>query len=271
MVRSSMRIATRLVGPGPGVRRDWARGVRAGHLNYLVIDRFVRKGMVALDVGASNGTFSVRMLQLVGRKGRVYAIEPHPGNELALERLSRRYRRFAYFAVGASDADGVGILTTPIHEGTPHTGLSSLQSVAQPGDASSVEVPLRRIDDLLSHERDSVSFLKIDIEGHELSALAGARRVLERRPTTLIEVEQRHHTAPISRVFGAFRELGYDGWALFERGLRPIEAFDVHRDQERFLTGGFQDVMPRSYVNDFLFIGRGRTPPGDLIDPTGPP
>ena len=97
--------------------------------------------------------------------------------------------------------------------------------------------------------------------------MAGARRMLESRPTTLIEIEQRHHASPIAAVFDEFREIGYDGWALFEHGLCPIEAFDVRRDQERFLTDGFQDAMPRAYVNDFLFMADGLRPPAELMSP----
>jgi FkbM family methyltransferase len=257
-----------LVGPGFGVRRYWARGVRAGFLNYRVIDQLVCRGMAVIDVGANSGTFSTRMLQLVGRKGHVYAIEPYPGHEEALQRIAKHNSHFTYFLVGASDTDGVGTLATPIHDGTPHTGLSSFSSVS-PGTAStSLQVPIRRIDDLLSGERTDVGFVKIDVEGSELAVLAGARRVFETRPTTLIEIEQRHHASPIAGIFDHFREMGYDGWALFEHGLRPVEAFDVHRDQERFLTDQFQDAMPRSYVNDFLFMAHGLRPPVDLLDPT---
>jgi FkbM family methyltransferase len=260
-------LARRLIGPGFGIRRNWARGVAAGFVNYRVIDRLIRPGMVVMDVGASTGTFSARMLQLVGREGRVYAIEPHPDNEPALELIARHNRQFTYFLVGASDADGVGTLVTPTHGGTPHRGLSSFQSTMGGSGAASVDVPLRRIDDLISSESRPVAFVKIDVEGYELAVLAGARRMLESRPTTLIEIEQRHHESPIAAVFDEFRETGYKGWALFQHGLRPIEAFDVRRDQERFVTDDFQDAMPRSYVNDFLFMAHGLRPPAELMDP----
>ena len=256
-------LAKRLLGPGPGIRRDWRRGVRAGLVDRRVIDRLVRPGMVAVDVGASNGTFSVRMLQLVGRSGHVYAVEPHPGNASALMQLERRYRRFRYLPVAASDVNGAGTLVTPLHDGVAHTGLSSLAHDAPTGTA--VHVPLRRLDDLLAEERRPVGFVKVDVEGHERAVLAGATRTLQSRPPILVEIEQRHQADPIAAVFDDMRALGYDGWALFEHGLRPLSEFDVARDQERFLTGGFQDTMPRSYVNNFLFMALGATPPPELM------
>lgn len=256
-------LAKRLLGPGPGIRRDWRRGVRAGLVNHRVIDRFVRPGMVAVDVGASNGTFSVRMLQLVGRSGHVYAVEPHAGNAPALTQIERRYRHFRYLPVAASDVNSTGTLVTPMHDGIAHPGLSSLAHDAPAGAA--VDVPLRRLDDLLAEEGLPVGFVKVDVEGHERAVLAGAARTLQARPPILVEIEQRHHADPIAAVFDDMQALGYDGWALFERGLRPLSDFDVARDQERFLTGGFQDAMPRSYVNDFLFMARGTAPPPDLM------
>jgi FkbM family methyltransferase len=264
--RRLRQLARGLIGPGLGVRRQWTRGVRAGFVNYRVIDRLVRPGMVAVDVGASTGTFSMRMLQLVGHTGHVYAIEPHPCYEQSLALIRRHNPHFTYFLVGASDQEGLGKLMTPTHEGTPHRGLSSFRSASNRGGAVLLEVPLKRIDDLIG-ERTPVAFVKIDVEGYELAVLAGARRMFESRPTTLIEIEQRHHASPITEVFDEFRKMGYEGWALFERGLRPIDAFDIGRDQERFLTDDFQDFMPRLYVNDFLFMENGACPPTELMDP----
>ena len=57
---------------------------------------------------------------------------------------------------------------TPVHDRTPHRGLSSFQSTLRGNGAAAVEVPLRRIDDLISRERTPVAFVKIDVEGHEL-------------------------------------------------------------------------------------------------------
>ena len=58
------------------------------------------------------------------------------------------------------------------------------------------------------------------------------------------------------------------GWAAFPGGLRPLESFDLQRDQLAFLQPPPSgELMPPGYVHNFLFMASGREL-GALIDPT---
>src|SRR4051794_596798 len=45
---------------------------------HLALERLLKPGMVALDVGANLGEMALHMGALVGKEGRVYAFEPAP-------------------------------------------------------------------------------------------------------------------------------------------------------------------------------------------------
>lgn len=58
---------------------------------------------------------------------------------------------------------------------------------------------------------------------------------------------------------------GYAGWPLFADGARPLAAFDVERDQLAIIRRDpCRELMPPEYVNDFLFLPAGVSPPREL-------
>jgi hypothetical protein len=101
-----------------------------------------------------------------------------------------------------------------------------------------------------SFELAGLALMKMDVEGAEADVMRGALRTLERdRPLLLIEIEQRHHSRPISEVFALLNELGYDSQFLDADGrIRPIRDFVLERDQR------VQDLEHGSgvYINNFF-------------------
>src|SRR5690606_35789053 len=76
----------------PGIHRSLLRrGSRAHEQRYL-LEKTLRSGMRALDLGANIGYYTVMMSKLVGERGRVYAVEPHPENFALLEQNIRLNR-----------------------------------------------------------------------------------------------------------------------------------------------------------------------------------
>lgn len=138
----------------------------------------VRPGSVVYDVGANAGFFTLLASRLAGKDGRVVAFEPLPQN---LEVLREHVR--------LNDAGNVAILPLAVaaHEGRArfHSRASpSMGSLAQDGE---LEVPAESLDRLVaSGQLPPPDFIKMDIEGGEAGALAGARDVLQRSGLTLL-------------------------------------------------------------------------------------
>ena len=112
-----------------------------------------------------------------------------------------------------------------------------------------LEVPTRTLD---SFGLSDVGFLKIDVEGHELALLAGARRTIESsRPVVFVESESRHAVgAPANVIDLMMRGHGYRRAAFLCDGkILDIASFDVGRDQLQWLP----DVANSAYVSNFVF------------------
>jgi len=90
---------------------------------------------------------------------------------------------------------------------------------------TSLEVPCERLDDVYS---GVTSFIKIDVEGHELQVLEGAKETIKKHmPTILIELHDFNDSME-EHVF--LKDLGYD-----DPTERP-EAMFLYRAKENFST-----------------------------------
>ncbi|OBJ54183.1 FkbM family methyltransferase [Mycobacterium sp. 1423905.2] len=252
--RPAMAAATELL---------WRRR-RPHDLALAVADHFTTDGATVVDVGASWGLFTYHLAHRVGKAGRVYSFEPHPDNAPMLRRLAASRAGVHFRQVAVSDTAGSAELIVPQHHNRQVTAQSSLAHGfdGQGVGVRRLHVPTVRLDDEIGADTD-VDFVKIDVEGHELSVLRGGSSLLRRcRPTILIEIEQRHLEVPIHDVFDAIQDLGYHLFSITGSALRPIAQFDVERDQMSMVTSGqfHPFAMPPDYVHDFCAV---RTP--DLV------
>lgn len=145
-------------------------------------------GAVCYDIGGHRGFMSGVMSRSGARV--VYCFEPNPVNIARIEDLislnpDARIRLIPA-AVGASD--GIAGFSLMSEESMGKVSTSSFQAGAP--EAQRIEVEMRSLDSLVG---DGVieppSLIKIDIEGAEAMALAGAGNVImEHRPRLLIEV-----------------------------------------------------------------------------------
>ena len=161
------------------------------------VAKFVLPGMAVVDVGANAGLYTVIAAKRVGPSGRVIAFEPSP-RELGQLRTHLRLNRCANVTieeVALGEASGQGdLLIIDGHE----TGSNSFHLAD--GDAAGarpLRVAIRTLDDYYGQGQLSrIDFIKIDIEGAELSALRGATRVFrELQPVLLCEICRGAHGA----------------------------------------------------------------------------
>lgn len=138
---------------------------------------FVQKGDVVLDCGANVGVFVRSALDAGAAK--IIAIEPAPEN---LECLRRNFGQevragvVVIYPKGVWDKDD--ILTLRVD---PTNSAADSVVLHPAGAQSGVQVPLTTIDKLVSElQLSKVNFIKMDIEGAEPQALAGARETLAR-------------------------------------------------------------------------------------------
>lgn len=188
----------------------------------LFCARNLRPGMVAVDVGANFGYYSVMFAEFVGSAGRLLAVEPNPRaadllrRTLNLNGFSQR-ATVAEAALGERDDERLRLYV-------PHTEPKNALVVspgyhADPRDGTVVEVPSSNLDRLCAG-LDRVDFIKIDAEGSEERIFAGMAGVLERhRPMIVMELNvARYQDAPgflarLTATYGSLYSIGFDGFA----------------------------------------------------------
>lgn len=184
---------------------------------------FLRPGMTVLDVGAHHGLYTLLASKCVGRSGRVIAFEPSSRERRRLARHLRLNRcgnvEVRPFALG----DHAGEEDLYLVEGV-HDWCNSLRVPNIEERTSKVRVEVRRLDDVLEGMSwPRVDFIKLDVEGAELSFLYGARWMLrgEVRPAILVEVQD-VRTAPwgyaAREIVRFLAEAGYSWFALADDG-----------------------------------------------------
>jgi len=209
------------------------------------LKRFVRQGATVVDIGAHKGIYTHWLRRLVGHSGAVLAFEPQPLLHRYLEAgLSTSwYRNVTLSDIALSDRAGTAQLTIPVVSGQRQIAWASLECSQGEG----VAVRTAALDDQVGGR--PISFVKCDVEGHELKVLRGSSRILaEQRPVWLVEVEHRHAGNAVADVLSLFDDAGYDAKFLTRSGEVASVPTD-HRNPEQLNA-----VEPSRYVNNFFFV-----------------
>jgi len=168
-------------------------------------DRRLRSGDLIVDCGANVGVFCLYAARVVGPRGRVIAIEPEPNNLHILER-NIRLNNLTWchiVPVGLWDRRGTADLFSGPDSGS-HTMIEK--------NTSSVRVPVDTLPNILDNLGiGAVKFIKMDIEGAEIRAIAGMTDFLEHhRPPLAIESFHRVNGQPTHQILGpVFWKIGY--------------------------------------------------------------
>jgi FkbM family methyltransferase len=165
-----------------------------------------------LDVGACHGLFSLVFTQ--GRpETRALAVEPSP---LAYDILKGNIQRNAGAQITAVQAAvGAGGGRVRMRRVWHH-----FEAAPSTEESDTISVPLRTLDDIREELAFRPDVMKVDVEGYEIFALQGARRILaEDRPLLFLEV----HAQQLQELGGSMREL----WDLLaEVGYRAMDLRD---------------------------------------------
>lgn len=199
------------------VGRERRRGERELHLVPWLAD----PQRVSVDAGANRGVWT-EVLRRHSRK--VCAFEPNPKMFAELRRCARP--EVAAYPFALSDRNGAAELLVPRNDrGFSNQGASLSAARIGEGRFASVAVETRRLDDL---GLGAVGFIKVDVEGHELEVLEGARDTLRRdRPTLVVEIEERYHASGIGELLRAICDFGYVALCLQRGRLRPVCDLDL--------------------------------------------
>jgi FkbM family methyltransferase len=150
---------------------------------YALLDRILRGGDWALDIGANVGHYTLRMAELAGAAGRVIALEPIPDTFALLTENVRHsgHANVSLLNCAASERTAVVGMEIPRFP----DGLENYYQAHVVSGAAGLSILALSIDSLAL---PAVRLVKIDAEGHEFPVLQGMRRLVERdHPVLIVE------------------------------------------------------------------------------------
>ncbi len=199
-------VARVISGPMKGLRWRVGASVHGCWLGTYEIEeqrffeRTVKPGMVAWDLGANAGAYTLLLARLVGPTGAVYAFEPFPKNCVALlEHLAlNKFDNVTVISAAASEQDGL----LGFHV-SPSDSMGALQD-----KWAGLMVPAMSVDGILrDHKLSFPDILKMDVEGAEADVLRGATELLSARRTLwVVSLHGGEQADVCERIF---RERGY--------------------------------------------------------------
>lgn len=234
----------------PVVVKDWWRGMQislprsgsAAHIYYRTLSSAAKvrtlteqlgDGMIAFDIGAHIGEYTLIMAALVRASGHVYAFEPQ-------KNLAKTIRGNA----AANRLDNITVFESAVGSGCGEVPFSSNPGsmagwiVANAQTAARAEtVSCVSVDQFVAgNSLTQLDFIKLDAAGNEVAALQGAAGTLSRMSPTIMcqlyhpqVVRERHGCRP-EQIPEILKDHGYDLWLMNEGDADWKRHFDSPRE-----------------------------------------
>lgn len=196
------------------------------------VSRFLEDGMVAIDIGANLGLYSLSMSRSVGGAGHVYAYEPGRANRRHMENSIRlnAATNLTVSACALSDTEKKGWL----HIASSGEFNALVDAGTESESTEAVEVTTLDAQSRLFHWQ-RIDFVKIDAEGQEARILVGGRDFFTRfSPLVMYEIKEGHvynlSTRWMFELIGyrSYRLIGDASFLVPLRADEPLDGYELN-------------------------------------------
>jgi FkbM family methyltransferase len=158
-----------------------------------IIRRTVKHDACCIDVGALRGAF-VDVMLAHAPEGRILAFEPVPDLFAELERKYVDVENVLLYPYAVSDTSGTSSFAHVVSN-PAYSGLRKRVYDRAEEEVAQISVKTARLDDFVDRSQ-SVPFIKIDVEGAELSVMRGGAETIRRnKPIVVFEFGAKSATA----------------------------------------------------------------------------
>lgn len=169
--------------------------------------KFVKPGMVVVDIGSHVGTHAIEFARMVGLSGQVYAFEPCPYTYSLLTRNIQinGYANITVSKFAISDQSARARL---------YLALSSEGHSLVVKSSNYMEIDTITLDEFFADKNHYVDFIRMNIEGGEPKALDGMQKIIAKNSQLTIVSEYNPHDlyeagCPPEQFFKKIRGLGF--------------------------------------------------------------
>ncbi len=160
--------------------RTWEKNI------VSLFKKYLDKGDIAIDCGSFIGLHSLKLSDIVGEDGKVFAIEAIPTiYDCVVETINRKEITNITPLNFALDSQS----NIPLTFLSDHTGESSVEEHRRRPFKYKYIINSKTLDDhFLPLELDKINLMKIDVEGHEFKVLKGGEKIIKKyRPIIIME------------------------------------------------------------------------------------
>ncbi|AFZ33851.1 methyltransferase FkbM family [Stanieria cyanosphaera PCC 7437] len=201
-----------------------------GELSFLKKYLIQRQNPIVFDVGANRGKYSL-ICQQLNPNSKIFCFEPHPQNFSFLKEQIKSSNIVVLNQALSEQPGKLFLYDYKNNNGSTHATLyENVIETLHGSESTAVEVEVSTIDTVIkNYNLDKIDLLKIDVEGHELKVLTGAKEAIQQGKIEAIQFEFTHINV-ISRVFMKdFIELlgeNYNFYRLLPTGLLPLGQYN---------------------------------------------
>jgi len=220
-------------------------------LSTLIISKILKEGMVCLDIGGNIGYYVLLESKIVGKTGKVIAIEPSPINFDCLKKniqLQNGNNVFAYNMAAGDKDSNVRFL---IYEGAGNSCMVVPDGEVSKWPGKLISVPIRMMDTFLTEiDVEKIDFIRMDVEGYEKNVIAGLKNTIQ-KSKPVIHVEVHVNIMGIDKtkdLLETFKKEGYETIAY------------VPRDIDTPLIGTIRDIKKLTIDKILELLNSGKLP-----------
>lgn len=189
-----------------------------------LFEKYVKPGSTVIDIGANIGLHTLRSALLAGEKGKVIAIEP---STWAIKKLRRNLElnpelskiiEIRHNALGENAEKSISL------------GFQSSYRLNGKNEIYSEVVDVLTLDSIAEQNSlQSVDFIKIDVDGHELHILRGAKNMLSiSKPVLVVEFTPSYSASYLDELTTIEQHLQSLGYSAFSDDELPIPSLTQH-------------------------------------------
>jgi FkbM family methyltransferase len=190
-----------------------------------LVKEFIVKGTDSLDIGVYQGIYSYEISKYAKT---VHAFEFNPIIFPFLDRnIYKIINNIKLYNFGLSNKNGKTTLRIPIrnklvneenYEEFFEMGRATICDKNEFNEFRTFSVNVKKLDNF--QFENPISFIKIDVEGHELEVVEGAIATISRnKPILLVEIEERYSKKKVIDTIKFINSLGYKSYYFNKKEL----------------------------------------------------
>ena len=200
-----------------------------------LLQKVLFNGAVVVDVGANIGIYSEFLSHCVGPNGVVHSFEPSPDNFMRLRRATRALSNVQPRAAVVGDHSGETMLYISDKLNVDHRAYAS-----DGNPRRAVQVQMVALDDYFK-AGERVDLLKLDIQGYELHALRGAKRIISENEDIKLLLEfwpygLKQAGVNWNELIEMLQRFAMNIMLVQADGLTPFEAHNISIDEDWYVN-----------------------------------